>query len=372
MSRFVLAFHSTLRAILTTRALFSTAILALLVYGFYYPLPYSHQAARQIPMVVVDQENSALTRRVVRALADIREVRISAYAESAEEAAALVRRRQADGILLLPRGFTRGLLAGAPGGGLAVWVNGAYLLRARDIGNAVEQAVGAAARDELGQFADALHLTPPITIIDRPLFNTREGYADYVFPAVSVVILQQTLLFASAMLMAGGRQPTGLDAVAGTWLALILIGSAGSFFYFGFVFWAQDVPRAGNVPALLIAVPIFAAAVAALGMLLGTAIDRPERAMAVLAPSSVPVFFLSGAAWPLSSMPDWVQLLAHFSPATWGVHAFVRLNQMGGSLSEAGAPIAGISVLALLYGGTAAAKTVSRRKTLGPPPERST
>lgn len=365
---FAQGFASVFRAVFSTFAVASIVVLAIVLYGFYYPAPYAQQTARQLPVVVVDEEGSSLTRALVRKLSDLREVRIVTEVDSIREAERQVRDREADGILLLPRGFTRSLLTGAPGGGIGIWVNGTYLIRARDIGGAIQSAVLAVAAERLGPLAQGLHLRAPIEVVERPLFNTREGYADYVFPAVSAIILQQTLLFGTAMLAAaqmakireGKAVPLSRQGFLGVWTALTAIGCFSAAFYFGWIFWYQDMPRAGNMAGLTVAVPLFAAAVSALGLLLGSVFDSAERALQVLIPTSIVLFFLAGAAWPLSSMPGWVSSLAHLSPATFGAQAFVRLNEMGASLDEVARQLAGLVALGLLYGAGAAWRLTKR------------
>jgi len=351
---FTAAFAQVFRTITSNFALASIIVLAVILYGFYYPAPYAHQTARQLPGVVVDEERTAVTRQLIRNLSDAREVRIAAEAPSVADAERLVRARKADGILLLPKGLTRSLLTGAPGGGIGIWVNGTYLIRAREIGGAVQAAAIAVGVQRLGPVAEGLHLQRPIEVVERPLFNTREGYADYVFPAVAAIILQQTLLFGSAMLIAGRRETQAPSMRAaeylGTWCGLALIGCFGAMLYFGWIYWFQDMPRGRNIAGLFVAVPLFASAVAALGMFLGSFFDRSDRALQVLIPTSIILFFLAGAAWPLSSMPGWVSALAHLSPATLGAQTFVRLNEMGAPVREIAPLLIGLAALAVIYG----------------------
>ncbi|WP_395327706.1 ABC transporter permease [Novosphingobium sp. BL-8H] len=357
------AYLGVFREVLSTFALASIILLAVVLYGFYYPAPYAHQTATQLPVVLVDEENSTLTRALARKLSDTREARIVAQAQSTDEAERMVRHRQADGILLISHGFSRSLLTGAAAGGIGIFVNGTYLIRARDIGGAVQAAVMAVALERLGPVAQGLHLRAPVEIVERPLFNTREGYADYVFPAVAAIILQQTLLFGTAMLAADRRKrgegAWSLPGFLGTWTALATIGCFGAAFYFGWVFWFQDVPRAGNLAGLVLAVPLFAFAVTGLGLMLGSMFDSAERALQVLIPTSIVLFFLAGAAWPLSSMPGWVSALAHLSPATCGAQTFVRLNEMGAPLRDVAGYLAGLAVLAAIYGAIAARRLCS-------------
>ena len=347
-------FEDTWRAVLTSRTLMSTMLLAVVLYAFYYPAPYAQEVARQLPVIVVDQEDSALTREVLRNLSATREVRIVDRAGDLRGALTRMRRGDADGIVLLSRGLTRSLLSGSPDGGVAVWVKAAYPLRASAIGDGVTAAITGAAEHRIGPAARAFGLRAPVRIIQEPLFNPGGGYKDYVFPAVASVILQQTLLFGAATFVAGRRErrarPMSVAGFIGTWAAMTLIGMFAAFFYFGFVFWVQDVPRGGNMPALLLAVPLFAAAVAALGLFLGTLFDQSERAMQVLIPTSVPLFFLTGSAWPLEQMPRWLAWLSHLAPSTLGVHIFVPLNQMGAQLVDISGTLELLLVLMAVYG----------------------
>jgi ABC-2 type transport system permease protein len=347
-------FEGTWRAVLTSRTLLSTMLLAVVLYAFYYPAPYAHEAAQQLPVIVVDREDSGLTREVLRNLAATRAVRIVDRVADMRGATAQMRRGAADGILLLPHGLTRSVLTGAPGGGVGVWVKAAYLLRASAIGDGVSAAITGAAEHRIGPAARAFGLRAPVRVIQEPLFNPSAGYKDYVFPAVASVILQQTLLFGAATFIAGrrerGARRMSAAEFAGTWAAMTVIGMFAAFFYFGFVFWIQDVPRGGNVAALLVTVPLFAAAVAALGLFLGTVFDRSERAMEVLVPTSVPLFFLTGSAWPLAQMPRWLAGLAHLVPSTLGVHIFVPLNQMGARLADVAENVGLLAALAAIYG----------------------
>ncbi len=176
-------------------------------------------------------------------------------------------------------------------------------------------------------------------------------------PAVSAIILQQTLLLGCA-LFAGMRRETRAPPLSrrsffGVWAAMTLIGCVTSLFYFGFVFWFQDYPRMGDLAGVLVVAPIFAAAVSALGLGIGSLFDRHERAMQVLVGTSVPLFFLGGAAWPLFLMPAPLTWLAHLSPSTSAIQAFVKMNAAGAGLSEVAPELITLCVLAVVFGALA-------------------
>jgi ABC-2 type transport system permease protein len=351
-------FTATLLTVLRSKDLIGPLIIGIILYAFYFPLPFAHQVVRGLPIVLVDQEDSPLTRRIARDLSATRQVEIVAEAPSVAAAEEMVRDRRADGILLLPDHLTRSLLTEAPPAGVGIWINGTYLLRASNIAAAISAVINGVAEEMLAPAAQEQHLRQPYEITLRPLYNTYEGFKDYVFPAVSNIILQQTLLIGAAIFMGMRREEKGewrmpRDRLIGSWLAIALIGSLGELFYFGLVFWFQDVPRGGNIGAILLTVPIFALAVTALGLFIGSFLDKGFRGMHLIGPTSVPLFFLTGAVWPLQEMPRWLAALSHLSPATIAVHLFVRLNQMGASLAEVSDSFAMLVALLVAYGGLA-------------------
>jgi len=351
MRAFLRAAEATLWEILSTRELLSLAVVSVLFYAFYYPAPYARQAAVAVPVVVVDADQTALSRALVRRLDQTVAVAVVARAPDMAAARVLVEDRRAEGVLVLSRGVSAALQTGRPGAGIALVVNASYFVRAETIAKALAEVAAGVARD-LGLSRGVREAAVPVKV--QALFNITGGYRDYVFPAVANVILQQTLLFTAARLVAErrrrGERMQGLAGALGTWAALVLVGLMAGAFMFGFAFWVQDVPRGGNMAGLLLALPLFAAAVAALGLLLGSLFRNGDDALKVLMPTSVPLVFLAGFAWPLAAMPGWLAALAWLSPATAAMHLFIRFNQMGATLAEAGAPLTVMAALALAYG----------------------
>lgn len=348
------AVERTLFTLITTRDLMSVAILSIVLYAFYYPAPYAHQAAQAIPLVIVDQDGSQLSRRLVRHLGETREVRIVAEMPDMASARQTLRRREAEGILLLPSGFSRDVLVGRPGSGFALWINGSYLLRAEAIGTSLVEVTVDALKEQTGERAPQIVRASMPRVLLHPLFNTTDGYRDYIFPSVANIILQQTLLLASARLFAErrrrGEMVSGVTEALGIWAGCALIGVIAAFFYFGLIYWIQDIPRGGNMFGLLLAVPTFASAVAGLGLLIGSFFRNGDDALKVIIPTSVPLVFLAGFAWPLANMPEWLSTLVWASPATPAMHLFVRINQMGARVVEATGPLLVMVLLAAAYG----------------------
>ena len=351
------AFEGTMLEILRTRDLVAVAVISVLFYAFYYPAPYAHQVVERLPIVVVDADRSAVSHEIIRNLQAAHEVEITADVSDMAAARVLVRSRQAEGILLIPRDLGTTLIGGRPGSGIAIWLNGAYLLRAEAVGKTIAEAIGATVGGRLSGL-DQRTAAPVTPVVAHPLFNTTEGYRDYIFPAVANIILQQTLLFAVARLVAERRR-TGRwqrEMFLGVWAACATIGTMSGLFYFGLIYWLQDIPHGGDVPALLLTVPLFAATVAAAGLTVGSIVRSGDDALKLLIPTSIPFVFLSGFAWPLFAMPGWVQTIAWMIPVTPATHIFVPLNQMGASLGEVREAVAILMVQLAMFGAAAACR----------------
>lgn len=362
------AFLATWRAILGSRELLATTLLAVMLYAFYYPAPYAQQTSQELPIVVVDRDDSALSRAMVRELDATREIRVESVEISMVAARATMNAGEADGVILISDGLERQLRAGAPGSGIGIWVNATYLVRASAIRDAVTGVIQNLVVTHLPPLSQATRAGPPLAIVSEPLFNRTGGYKNYVFPAVAVVIIQQTLMIGAASFMAGRRREgtwrMGLREYLGTLAAFGSAGALTCLFLFGMAFWVQGVPVGGNIGGVIAITPMFVICVAALGLWAGSFFDRFERAMAILAPASVPFFFLTGAAWPLEQMPRVVAGIAWLIPSTAGLHTFVPLNQMGASLYDVRGAASMLLALAAIFTLLAGLRIVPSRSGL--------
>lgn len=345
----------TLRTVVVNRPIVLTAVAAVVLYGFYYPSAYQMQTVIKIPVAVVDLDRSPLSRSLLRHLDATRAVRIATQADSIDQAQRLLRADRVDGVIVIDNGLQASVMKGSPGG-VGVYLKGAYLVRARYLGEALRGAIGGSVEEVVRPLAAVAH-GGRVRVLQRPLYNPDNGYGSYAVPGVASVILQATLLFGVAMFMGLKRERgpwrMGHRAFLGTWGAFTLLGSLTSWLFFGFVFWWQDYPRGGNPAGLLLSVPVFAAAVAALGLLVGSLFERHERSMQLLAGTSIPVFFLSGLSWPLFAMPAPMVALAQLIPSTTAVTMFVQLNSMGASVHEIAPKLLVLALLAALYGAAA-------------------
>ncbi|MGK5021514.1 ABC transporter permease [Janthinobacterium lividum] len=354
------AFLATWRAMLTDKGALTLLFVGGIIYSFFYPLPYATEIVQRVPVVIVDQDRSAMSRQLTRFAMAHPSLQVLAVTPELPIAQDLLWSDKVMGVLILPDGLQADVLAGRTAHA-QVAGNGLYLMLNKVALNGLAEVVGTvSAGIELKRLGagtpsaiEAKQQRSPIVLAAVPLFNVKEGYGAYVVPGVATLIVQQTLLIGMTMLFGtwfqhqrfplAGRRTAG--GYAGMLLAFACVAFINCCYFFGFVFWFQDYPRGGNFGGMLLLLVLFSLAQAAFGMLLGMLFRTRERGTQLMIATSMPVLFLAGLTWPVSSMPMVLQWLRWLLPSTAGIQGFVALNQMGASLYDIGHEVAGLLCL---------------------------
>lgn len=358
---FAAAWLHTLAGVMRDAGVLLILLVAPVVYGFFYPWPYGTQAVTRIPVAVVDQDRTGLSRQITRFAQASPRIEVRLITGDLQEARMALWRGEIEGYALLPADLKRDVVRGAAAV-VPVEGNGAYALLNKAVAYGFAEAVGTVSAgieirklQASGQSAaQAMASRAPLDLQTTHLFNPTEGYGSYVVPAVALLILQQTLLMGAAMLAGTWAEAGQLRASGRAWLgrvaALSCYGLLTGGFFFGWVFWLQDYPRGGNPRGALVLLLCYVPTVCALGLLLGCWFRDRERALQVLLFTALPMAFLSGFSWPEQALPLPLQWLAQLLPSTSAIQAALRLNQMGAPLAEVLPWLATLVALGLFCG----------------------
>lgn len=337
-----------LRRVLTDRAVLVVVLGGSLFYALFYPLPYQAQVATRLPIAVVDHDRTALSRELARSLDATEAVRVVYRGSDIVAVREQVARKALAGYVEIPAGFERHVWRGEPAR-IGAFGNAAYMVFYSQLAGAANEAALALnaailearllAASRSPPVAEAL--AQPVAVDLHELFNPDGGYANYVVPAVLVLILQQTFLIGICMVQVGRRAEAGGAVIAegpGEMLAraavYVLLQVALLLCYLAVVYSLFGFPRLGSVSGAVVALLPCFVAVALLGMALAEAFRSRETALQIMMLVSVPALFLAGFAWPAEVMPAALVALGLLLPSTGGIEAFVRSYQMGASLAE--------------------------------------
>jgi ABC-2 type transport system permease protein len=286
-------------------------------------------------------------------------VRVAVRAETLADARKSLDRGEAFAVVGIPPGTERDVLKGNTAH-LPIYSDGTYLfiLRSTASGIAVaistlssELAAGGARTD--GSLVKAtLAATSPADILLQPIFNPVGGYGSYVVPAAFVLILQQTLLIASAMLTsvalaqaAGGAFVT----VLGRGIAHLTIYSPALALFLIVLPRFYGFSTLGYPLQLFVLAALFILATSFMGQAVGAWFTRPDTPMLIFLATSLPQFFLAGFSWPREAIPGPVLAAGRIFPSDLAIDGIVRINQLGASLGEVAHDWRGLWLLAIGY-----------------------
>jgi ABC-2 type transport system permease protein len=353
------AFAAEWRRVLANRGAFSMLVLAPLVYGVYYPQPYLTQILRKIPIAVVDNDQSELSRGIVQTLDASGAVRVAVTAETLAEGRAALDRGEAFAVVGIPSGTQRDVLKGITAH-VPIYADATYLFIFRSTANGIvvaintlssELAAGGARTD--GSLVKAkLAAASPADILLQPVFNPVGGYASYVVPAAFVLILQQTLLMGAAALTAAAlAQASGgaFGNVLGRGVAHLTIYLPALALYFIVLPRFYGFSALGHPLQLFALASLFIFATSFMGQAVGAWFKRPETPTLIFLGTSLPQFFLTGFSWPREAIPKPVYAAGHIFPADFAIDGIVRIDQLGANLWEVVHDWRGLWALAIGY-----------------------
>ena len=350
-------------------------VLAPLVYGALYPQPYLGQVLRGIPIAVVDQDRTELSRDLVQAMDSDEALKVAVRADTLADAQAALDHHDVFAIVAIPKETERYVLRGQQAR-IAAYVDAAYfLLYSRTLQGISESAAAASAeiskrgaRSEGSLvYAAMTRSSSPIDFLSQPLFNPTGGYASYVVPAAFILILQQTLLLGVASLggatyalggPASRRLRFGPRAVFGQGLAHLCLALPGLALYLIVLPRVYGFSTLGRLEDLILMAVPFVLSVSFLAQFVSAWFRRRETAILLFIAVSLPLFFQVGVSWPVEALPDFIRAASRVFPSTSAIDGFVRINQMGASVMEVRRDWTTLWILTIVYGLLAVASTV--------------
>ncbi|WP_245328543.1 ABC transporter permease [Bradyrhizobium sp.] len=406
---------------LGTRGAFALLFLAPLVYGIYYPQPYLNQILRKLPIAVVDNDLSNLSRQIVETLDASGALSVTVRARTLAEAHSAIDRGQAFAAVEIPPDTERDVLKGITAH-IPVYADATYLFIFRSSASGVATAIGTltselvsrgarsdgslvkaklatsspadvylfifrssasgvataigtltselvsrGARSDGSLVKAKLATSSPADVLLQPIFNPVGGYASYVVPAAFILILQQTLLIGAAMLTGTALASGGaaFAGVLGRGIAHLTVYLPALALYLIVLPRIYGFSTLGHLPQILALASVFLLATSFMGQAVGAWFTRPENATILLLATSLPQFFMAGFAWPREAIPDVALAFGRLFPADSAIDGLVRVNQLGAGIWEVAHDWLALWCLALGYFALAVISAFAVRRRQG-------
>lgn len=355
------------RIIATDHSLLLTLLLAPLLYAFFYGSIYINKEEENVPLAVVDDDQTALSRLLTEQLNNTQVVHVLG-AKDVQEAQEMLNREKVQGYIYLQKGLEEKVM-GLQQAHIVLAVSVSRFLPPSDLLSAVTQVsmtVSAGVRLQYFQKkgmteAIAMQETNPVALDYRPLFNERTSYGAYLLPGLLMLILQQTLLIGLAASMARERQENTMKelyqlagsrfttAFAGKGVFYFILYAAYALFFLTVNFSILRLPIRGDYISLVFLIGLFIATLIPMALWIGSLFKTQLLAVQLMGFSTYPFFLITGYAWPYEELPFFLKALSSMLPTTPFLQAYTTIVQQGGELSQVMPHVAHLAGLWLAY-----------------------
>ena len=360
-----------LRQVLRDEGVLLFCIVVPLIYPLLYSWVYNNENIREVPVVVVDQSHSALSRQFIRMCDASSEVHVVSYAVDLDDAQSLVSRQIVKGIYLIPEDFATRVNR-MQQATVSVYCDMALMLTYKAIyqtAMAVSQQMGAEIQTKLsGNYTarEDLITTSPLDVEEVAMFNPQAGYGTAVLPAVLMLIIQQTLALGIGLAAGTARERNRYGDLVPIHPSYGGIGRiiSGKTLCYLMVYAIMTVYLTIAVPKIfhfihiatwqdlsLLLIPYLLACVF-FGMTVSCLVRFRENVILLVVFVSLPLLFLTGVSWPQTSIPGYLQGVSWLFPSTFGVRAYLRLNSMGASVADVSSELRCLWIQVAAYLGT--------------------
>lgn len=347
--------------------LISVFLLGPIIYAIMLSSVYKSGKVVELPIVVIDRDNSPMSQQVIEMLDDNEGLKVVRVLPESNDAKKEMIDQRAAGLIVIPDRFEGEMLTGRYPE-IMIYCNTVNMLTANYVSKSIQTSLGTfAAGAEMKALqrkgmsgAQAYLRYEPFKQNYIKVFNETGNYFTFMWPAMLTVVLQQVILLAMAVTIAaevqkgtlaigvGGQKRGAVTTVLSKVLPIWILSVPMVALFYGFhVYFNAPLPTSPLNFALLTALFIMAATF--LGTLFSAIIPDALKATQILMLISAPGFIIGGYTWPTEAMAGWVQVLADSLPLTPFVNGFKLMLFEEASLSQVSDSVIHLMIQVVLY-----------------------
>jgi ABC-2 type transport system permease protein len=315
-------------------------ILQLILFGFAI-----NADPKQLPTAVLDADHSPYARSIVQGLRNSGYFRIDHEVANEAEADALITQGAVQFVVTVPAQFGRALVRGDK----PVLLIEADATDPSATGNAIAALQGAVrtslSHDLVGPVARLNPGADPVDVRVHRRYNPEGVTAYNIVPGLLGTILTMTMILMTGLAMTRERErgtfenllatpALSIEVMTGKIVPYILIGLVQVTLLLIAALLLFDVPLAGSVALLYVAVLVFIAANLALGITFSSMARNQLQAMQMTFFFFLPSILLSGFMFPFRGMPVWAQWIGNVLPLTHFLRLVRGIMLKGSGLTE--------------------------------------
>ncbi|WP_407653312.1 ABC transporter permease [Brevibacillus ruminantium] len=321
-----------------------------LIYMTLFGFLYSEKKVTEIPTVVVDADQSELSRELSRAFDADQTFRVTHMVPTETEAMALIDKGEALVAVIIPNQLEMDVKAGREANVLTV-IDGSNMMisnTAVRAANTVTKTVSAGVTLKKmeahgGWGEEGKKLYTGIDYRYRVLYNPTFSYMSFMVFGLAGTVMQQVLFLGIALSVTQQKEEgTWRSTVAqhSFWaiafsklLPYLLVATFNLVLTFTLLLKGFGIPYYGSPGHLLLIGTAFNLAVLAIGFAISFYSKDQLQATQAAMMIAVPSFMLSGYTWPLMSMPTAIAAIGKSLPLTYFLDGVREILTKGHGLS---------------------------------------
>jgi ABC-2 type transport system permease protein len=350
------------------KTLLSVFFLAPIIYAVLLAFVYQEGKVTEIPIIVVDQDNSPLSAQVIEMLQDNEGIQVEKQVFEMKEIKREMIRHSAAAVIVIPDRFEADILQ-TRYPEIQIFCNTSNILTANFASKSIQQSLGTfavgtevkALQRRGMSYSQAMTKYEPFKQNYQKVFNETGNYFTFMWPAMLAVVLQQVILLAMAVsfstefedntfnseLMSKTRFASGALLIKNIPVWSFSIAIIGLFYLFHLLFKAPIPHQIWNFVTIT---GFFVVAVSLLGTAVSMLIPNALKATQILMIIASPSFIMGGYTWPMEAMPLGVQYFASIIPLTPFLNAFKILLIEGGDLADCAKDLSTLGIQIAVYG----------------------
>ncbi|HPW88321.1 MAG TPA: ABC transporter permease [Kaistella chaponensis] len=337
------------RLFFTNKTMLSVFFMAPVFYALLIGFTYQSGKVENIPVILVNHDNTPLSNQVVEMLQDSKSLKILNYISEPANLKDETIKTEAAAVIVIPERFEAMMLQ-KKYPEVNVYVNTSNVLTANFATKAIQQILGTfsagaeiKALQKKGMNADiAKTQFEPFKANYITLFNTTSNYLIFMWPAMMAVVLQQVILLAMAVTFSeefkresflkdfAGKEKYAIVVMTIKCLPIWIFANFNILFFYLCSLYFK-IPAPDHIGNFFLLTAAFVIAATNLGVLVSILVPDALKATQILMVIASPAFIISGFTWPSYAMPEFIKSFTAIIPLTPYLEALKIMVVQNGS-----------------------------------------
>lgn len=342
---------------------FVAPIALMLLFGFIY----IQNSVVDIPIVVFDQDQTDISRGIIRAFSDSEKFIITGQVTSYQELENTIQTEKAYmGVVIPPHLKER--LKNGQASEVAIIMNGANILVMNTVANAANQIIQTISAGVTMQVMEgfgmakkkAYQAVTAVSFRTRIWYNPATSYLIFMLLGLLGTAIQQLTFLGVALSFSKEREQGGLkqllttklkwsEIIVGKSLVYLIIYTFEAVLMYGLAIFFFKVPMRGDSSLLILSTVIFMFSLIAMGMAISLLATSTAQAIQLSMLIAVPSFLISGYTWPYMSMPGFLQVITKLLPLTHYLEIIRSIVLMGNGLEVIFPKLITLGIFGLIF-----------------------